>query len=210
MLRIVTNFQLQPPFEDLERDIDHVLAAVTAQLGDFRARANFQVQVLTSLFFRNKGAYIIGKVINGLLGAALRPARSSRRPGQADDRRRAVRRRRPADAVQLRARPTSWSTWRSRRLRAVPALDDAQEAALRESTARSGCTSRARTCSTATSSITCAIRATSSGKRAGIKGMVMLVFDLPSFPFVFKVIKGLLPAAEGHHARADQEQVPAW
>ena len=28
----------------------------------------------------------------------------------------------------------------------------------------------------------------------GIKGMVMLVFDLPSFPFVFKVIKDFYPA----------------
>src|SRR5207344_561094 len=27
----------------------------------------------------------------------------------------------------------------------------------------------------------------------GIKGMVMLVFDLPSFPFVFKVIKDYYP-----------------
>src|SRR5882672_726486 len=64
-LRIVNNFQLQRPFEDLDRDIDHVLSAVLTQLGDFKARANFQVQVLSSLFFRNKGAYVVGKVING-------------------------------------------------------------------------------------------------------------------------------------------------
>ncbi|MFL6662189.1 MAG: isocitrate dehydrogenase kinase/phosphatase AceK regulatory subunit, partial [Rhizobacter sp.] len=64
-LRIVHNFQLQRPFEDLDRDIDHVLEAVTAQIGDFRPRANFQVQVLSSLFFRNKGAYCVGKIING-------------------------------------------------------------------------------------------------------------------------------------------------
>jgi isocitrate dehydrogenase kinase/phosphatase len=31
----------------------------------WRLRANFQIQVLSSLFFRNKGAYIVGKVING-------------------------------------------------------------------------------------------------------------------------------------------------
>jgi isocitrate dehydrogenase kinase/phosphatase len=28
-------------------------------------RANFQIQVLTSLFYRNKGAYVVGKIING-------------------------------------------------------------------------------------------------------------------------------------------------
>lgn len=30
-----------------------------------RLYANFQIQVLSSLFFRNKGAYIVGKIING-------------------------------------------------------------------------------------------------------------------------------------------------
>src|SRR6478672_2916748 len=58
-LRIVDNFQLQRPFEDLGRDIDDVLLAVDAQLGDYRMRANFQIQVLSSLFYRNKGAYLV-------------------------------------------------------------------------------------------------------------------------------------------------------
>ena len=42
-----------------------MLAAVSAQLGEVRLRANFQIQVLSSLFFRNKGAYVVGKIING-------------------------------------------------------------------------------------------------------------------------------------------------
>ena len=32
---------------------------------DRRCAPNFQIQVLSSLFFRNKGAYLVGKVING-------------------------------------------------------------------------------------------------------------------------------------------------
>ncbi len=67
LLRIVTNFELAHPFEDLQRDIDHVNAAVLRQLGDHRLRTNFQIQVLASLFFRNKGAYLVGKVINGFV-----------------------------------------------------------------------------------------------------------------------------------------------
>ncbi len=63
--RIVTNFRLTGAFEDLERDIGWVVEACERQLGQFRPRANFQVQVLSSLFFRNKGAYVVGKVING-------------------------------------------------------------------------------------------------------------------------------------------------
>ncbi len=63
--RIVDNLQLQREFDDLERDIADVVAAVGQRLGDFHLRANFQVQVLSSLFFRNKGAYLVGKIING-------------------------------------------------------------------------------------------------------------------------------------------------
>ena len=65
--RIVDNFQLQRDFEDLERDIASVMRAVSAELGELRLRANFQIQVLSSLFFRNKGAYVVGKIINGFL-----------------------------------------------------------------------------------------------------------------------------------------------
>ncbi|MEP7284023.1 MAG: isocitrate dehydrogenase kinase/phosphatase AceK regulatory subunit, partial [Rubrivivax sp.] len=66
-LRIVHHFQLSVPFDDLERDVDHVLHAMLAELGGFRPRANFQLQVLSSLFYRNKGAYLVGKIINGFV-----------------------------------------------------------------------------------------------------------------------------------------------
>jgi isocitrate dehydrogenase kinase/phosphatase len=55
------------------------------------------------------------------------------------------------------------------------------------------CRSTARTCSTAT----CWLHQRHSSDKfriaPGIKGMVMLVFDLPSFPYVFKVIKDFYP-----------------
>ncbi|MFO0121275.1 MAG: isocitrate dehydrogenase kinase/phosphatase AceK regulatory subunit, partial [Inhella sp.] len=63
--RIVTNFQLQRPFANPARDAAHVMDAVQARLGGERWRTNFQIQVLSSLFFRNKGAYIVGKIVNG-------------------------------------------------------------------------------------------------------------------------------------------------
>ena len=69
LVRIVHNFGLGCEFEDLGRDVDSVLEAMQASVGlrftEWRLRANFQIQVLSSLFFRNKGAYIVGKVING-------------------------------------------------------------------------------------------------------------------------------------------------
>ena len=69
LVRSVNNFQLGREFEDLERDISAVLVAMQAEtklpLAEWRLRANFQIQVLSSLFFRNKAAYIVGKIING-------------------------------------------------------------------------------------------------------------------------------------------------
>ena len=63
--RIVTNFQLDCPFDDLTRDVGMIEARLRAQFGGDVMEANHQIQVLASLFFRNKGAYIIGKGING-------------------------------------------------------------------------------------------------------------------------------------------------
>jgi len=65
LARIVTNFQLDVPFEDLRRDIDCVMRAIHEAYGELDAAINFQAQVLSSLFFRNKAAYIVGRIING-------------------------------------------------------------------------------------------------------------------------------------------------
>jgi isocitrate dehydrogenase kinase/phosphatase len=63
--RIVTNFQLQTPFADLDRDIASVEERLLKVFGPDAREPNHQLQVLSSLFFRNKGAYIVGKRING-------------------------------------------------------------------------------------------------------------------------------------------------
>lgn len=63
--RVVHNFQLDAPFEDLKRDIGYVLRAIDEHFGEFRIAPNFQVHTLSSLFFRNKSAFIIGRVLNG-------------------------------------------------------------------------------------------------------------------------------------------------
>ncbi len=63
---ILRDFGLRNPFRDLHRDTRWLLRAVRAHLpGPFRIEANHQIQVLSSLFFRNKGAYVIGKLVNG-------------------------------------------------------------------------------------------------------------------------------------------------
>jgi isocitrate dehydrogenase kinase/phosphatase len=63
--RIVTNFQLNTPFEDLDRDVAVVEARLREHFGREKLEPNHQIQVLANLFYRNKSAYIIGKGING-------------------------------------------------------------------------------------------------------------------------------------------------
>ena len=63
---IVADFGLANPFEDLERDIRSVLRALRTHFPrPMRVYPSLQVQVLGSLFFRNKAAYVIGKIVNG-------------------------------------------------------------------------------------------------------------------------------------------------
>jgi isocitrate dehydrogenase kinase/phosphatase len=63
--RIITNFQLQCPFADLDRDVGFVEQRLAAVFGTDMLEPNNQIQVLANLFYRNKGAYIVGKGING-------------------------------------------------------------------------------------------------------------------------------------------------
>ena len=64
--QVFVDFGWAPPFEDLDRDVELIYTAIRGQLGELPARdANFQIQVLNSAFYRNKAAYVIGKVING-------------------------------------------------------------------------------------------------------------------------------------------------
>ena len=63
--RIVTNFQLDCPFAALERDVTLVEARMVQDFGLDKAEPNQQFHVLSNLFFRNKGAYIVGRAVNG-------------------------------------------------------------------------------------------------------------------------------------------------
>jgi isocitrate dehydrogenase kinase/phosphatase len=66
LLEILTGFGLSVPFQDLDRDLHYLERAVLEHRSkDWKAQPNFQVQVLHSLFFRNKAAYIVGRMING-------------------------------------------------------------------------------------------------------------------------------------------------
>ena len=191
-LRIVTNYRLEREFEDLGRDVDHVLAAVMAQLGDFRMRANFQVQVLASLFYRNKGAYLVGKIINGdnEMPFALPILHTPRHQlaidtalfGE-DDLQLLFSFARAYFMVDMEV-PSAYVQF----LRSLMPRKPRSEIYASLGLQKQGKNLFYR-------DFLAHLRHSSDKFRIapGIKGMVMLVFDLPSFPYVFKVIKDFYP-----------------
>ena len=66
LAQILADFRLALPFEDLQRDLRSLVHALRARFPrPARARPSLQIQVLGSLFFRNKAAYVVGKIVNG-------------------------------------------------------------------------------------------------------------------------------------------------
>jgi isocitrate dehydrogenase kinase/phosphatase len=64
--QVFKDFDWRREFENLDRDVEYVLRSISSHLGTVPAReANLQIQVLSSAFYRNKGAYVIGKAVNG-------------------------------------------------------------------------------------------------------------------------------------------------
>ncbi|HET7795949.1 MAG TPA: bifunctional isocitrate dehydrogenase kinase/phosphatase [Rhizobacter sp.] len=217
-MRLVHNFQLKREFEDLGRDIDHVLNAVARELGDFRPRANFQIQVLSSLFFRNKGAYVVGKIINGFKETPFAlPILHTAPPAKG----------RPEAAASPSGAGANGALGSSSGglLTIDTVLFGEDELQMLFSFARAYFLVdmeipsayvqflRSLMPRKPRSEIYNALGLQKQGKNLfyrdflahlrhssdkfriapGIKGMVMLVFDLPSFPFVFKVIKDFYP-----------------
>ena len=62
---IAQSFDLENRWEDPARDLRNIVRALRAHFPrPARAHPDLQVQVLRPLFFRNKGAYVIGRIIN--------------------------------------------------------------------------------------------------------------------------------------------------
>jgi isocitrate dehydrogenase kinase/phosphatase len=62
---IAARFDLANKWEDPERDLRNVVRALRRHFPrPARAQPDLQIQVLESLFFRNKGAYVVGRIVN--------------------------------------------------------------------------------------------------------------------------------------------------
>ena len=211
LLKLVGDFELRLEFEDLARDTTHVAQAIGEQLGDVKLRANFQLQVLSSLFFRNKGAYIVGKIINGFkeIPFALPVLHSQPAPGplgRGEDQ--GISSQLDAGKLVIDAAlfgeddllilfsfarayfmvdmgiPSAFVQFLRGLMPRMPRAEIYNALGL----AKQGKTLFYR-------DFLQHLRYSTDKFRIapGIKGMVMLVFDLPSFPYVFKVIKDYYP-----------------
>jgi isocitrate dehydrogenase kinase/phosphatase len=193
IVRAIENFCLLTPFEDLPRDASLVITAFEKRLKDVRVRANFQIQVLSSLFFRNKGAYIIGKIINGFNEVPFALPILHAKEGHKliidaalfgeDDLLMLFSFARAYFLVDMEIPSAYVQFLRSLMLR-KPRAEIYNALGL----AKQGKTLFYR-------DFLYHLRHSSDKFRIapGIKGMVMLVFDLPSFPYVFKLIKDYYP-----------------
>ncbi|MEY4653724.1 MAG: hypothetical protein RI884_2305 [Pseudomonadota bacterium] len=192
MVRIIENFQLQRPFQDLPRDARRVVQAFGARLAQMTLRANFQVQVLSSLFYRNKGAYVVGKIINGFNEVPFALPILHGDDGQLvvdaclfgeDDLLMLFSFARAYFMVDMEV-PSAYVQF----LRSLMPRKPRAEIYNALGLAKQGKTLFYR-------DFLYHLRHSSDKLRIapGIKGMVMLVFDLPSFPYVFKIIKDYYP-----------------
>ena len=187
---MVQNFGLQIEFENLDRDIGFVYDALQEQVGNVRLRTNFQIQVLS--FLRNKGAYIVGKVINGFrsLPFAIPILHNSRNRlyidaalfGE-DDLLALFSFARAYFMVDMKV-PSAYVQF----LRSLMPRKPRAELYSALGLQKHGKNLFYRDFLFHLSHSSDKFRIA-----PGIKGMVMLVFDLPSYPFVFKVIKDYFP-----------------
>ena len=186
--QVVASFDLHCRFENLPRDAARAAAVLEQELGTTRRHTNFQLQVLGSLFFRNKGAYAVGKLINGYTEIPFALPILHREPGLLF-----------IDAVLHGDRDLSMLFSFSRAyfmvdmdipsayvqfLRGLMPHKPGAELYNALGLGKQGKNLFYR-------DLLWHLRHSTDRFRIapGIKGMVMLVFDLPSFPFVFKLIK---------------------
>ena len=192
-VQLVRNFDLQLPFEDLERDAGDVVAELERRLGPLRPGDNFQVQVLSNLFFRNKGAYAVGKIINGSQQTPFAlPLLHGTSGGLVidtvlyteDDMEMLFSYARAYFLVDMPV-PSAYVQFLRTLMPRKPRAEIYSAVGLH----KQGKNSFYR-------DLLVHLRHSSDRFRIapGIKGMVMLVFDLPSFPYVFKLIKDFYPA----------------
>ena len=196
LVRVVSNYGLQAEWVDLPGDVYRVIEAMQRAVGlpltEWRLRANFQIQALSSLFYRNKGAYLVGKVINGFIEIPMCLPIVHTEDGRLcldaalfseDDLLLVFSFARAYFMVDMEV-PSAYVQFLRSLLPRKPRAEIYNALGLQ----KHGKNLFYRDFLAHQRHSTDRFRIA-----PGIKGMVMLVFDLPSFPYVFKCIKDFYP-----------------
>jgi len=65
MRNILQSFDFSLPWRNLDQDITNILRSLAEERPEISGRSSITVEVLKAPFFRNKGAYLIGRLISG-------------------------------------------------------------------------------------------------------------------------------------------------
>ncbi len=191
--RLLLDFKLGVEFQDLARDVSDIAKTLSRVLApDFVPRANLQIQVLSSLFFRNKGAYVVGKIINGYqltpIALPVLHAPDGRLMVDTvlhteDDMQILFSYARAYFMVDMQI-PSAYVQFLRSLMPGKPRAEIYSALGLQKQGKN-----------TFYRDLLHHLRHSTDRFRIapGVKGMVMLVFDLPSFPFVFKIIRDNFP-----------------
>jgi len=190
--RLLADFDLHVPFEDLDRDAALVLGAMKQHFDHGRLRSNCQFQALSGLFFRNKAAYVIGRILNGVQEVPFALAILHNDRGRLfvdaalfgeDDLLMLFAFARAHFMVDMEV-PSAYVQFLRHLMPRKPRAELYSALGL----AKQGKTLFYR-------DLLFHMRHSTDRFRIapGIRGLVMLVFDLPSFPFVFKIIRDVFP-----------------
>jgi len=189
LLEILTGFRLRNRFENLRRDLRCVEKELQSnRTGKWKEQPNYQIQVLDSLFFRNKGAHIVGRVINGETVQPFVIPLLQNDKGEVS-----------ADTLLMRQREVAilFSFSRAYFLvdMEVPSayvsflLSIMPRKSVVDLYAMLGLQKQAKTIFYRQLQHHLSHSRDNFQVAPGVRGMVMLVFTLPSFQFVFKLIK---------------------
>ncbi len=189
LLQAVTGFDLSNIFQNLRRDIRRLEIAILEHRGkDWKAQPNYQIQVLGSLFFRSKAAYMVCRIINGdrVQALVLPLLQDTNRKIFVDT---ALLRRKDVTTVFSFSRayfmvemevPSAYVTFL---ISIMPGKSPVDLYAML------GLQKQAKTLFYREMQYHLRHSQDNFQIAPGVRGMVMLVFTLPSFQFVFKLIK---------------------
>lgn len=189
LLQAITEFHIPNPFQNLRRDIRRLeMAIISRRPKTWKAHPNHQLQVLTSLFFRNKAAYIVSRLVNGDNKQALVIPLLQDEHGNIF-----------VDTALMRAKDVSIVFSFSRAYFTVDMEVPSAYVSFLQSImpgksavdlyAMLGLQKQAKTLFYREMQYHLTHSRDNFQIAPGVRGMVMLVFTLPSFPFVFKLIR---------------------